>query len=214
MAILKDKDKETLREEFGKLTGDVKVSLFTQEFECEFCEVTSEILNEVADLSDKISLSIYDFQKNKEEVEKYRIDKIPAIAVEGEKDFGIRFFGVPSGYEFSSFVDSIMLASKGDTGLSDKTIEQIGKIDKPIHIQVFVTQTCPYCPKAVVIAHMLAVASDHITADMVGSVEFPHLANKYNIFGVPKTVVNENHSFEGVLPEPIFVAEVLKGLNE
>ena len=213
MAILKDRDRETLLREFEKLTGKVKILYFTQEFECEFCEITGNLLREVADLSDKIDLEVYDFQKDQDKVESYGIDKIPAVVVEGERDYGIRFFGVPTGYEFASLIEDILLVSRGDPGLSPKTLEQISGIDKPVHIQVFITQTCPYCPRAVILAHKLAMASDLIRADMVGAIEFPHLANRYRVFGVPKIVVNEEHSFEGALPEPLFVAGVLKGIG-
>lgn len=213
MAVLKAKDRETLVKEFQNLEKDVKIIYFTQDFECEFCGVTKEILTEVSELSDKITLEVYDFVKDKEKVDQYGIDKIPGIVIEGEKDYGIRFFGVPSGYEFASLIEDIIFVSKGETGLSQKTLDQVAKLDRPVHIQVFVTQTCPYCPRAVITAHMLAMASDHVKADMVGAIEFPHLANKYAVFGVPKTVINEKHSFEGALPEALFVAEVLKGVK-
>jgi glutaredoxin-like protein len=154
---------------------------------------------------------VYDFQKSQDKAESYGIDKIPAIVIEGGRDYGIRLFGVPSGYEFATLVEDIINVSKGDPGLSPKTMEQISKVNRPVHIQVFITQTCPYCPRAVVLAHKLAMASEFIRADMVGAIEFPHLANKYQVFGVPKVIINEKHSFEGALPEPLFVAEVLKG---
>ena len=82
-----------------------------------------------------------------------------------------------------------------------------------VHIQVFITLTCPYCPGAVEMAHKLAVESELITADMVESAEFPHLTHKYDVMAVPKVVVNEDIQFEGALPEGEFVGNVMKVLE-
>ena len=63
------------------------------------------------------------------------------------------------------------------------------------------------------LAHRLAMESDWISADMVEATEFPHLANKYEVFGVPRTVINETIHVEGAVPEPLLVNELLKVLD-
>ncbi|GAK61098.1 hypothetical protein U27_00996 [Candidatus Vecturithrix granuli] len=141
MAILKKRDQKAVAKEFEKLVEPVKIVYFTQEMECQFCEQTRELLQEVAELSDKLSLEVYDFVKDKDKALQYRIDKIPATVIEGKKDHGIRFFGVPSGYEFSTLLGSMIEVSTGESGLSEKTKSLIAKINTPIHIQVFVTPT-------------------------------------------------------------------------
>lgn len=141
MAMLKKRDKKAIEKEFANLKDPVKLIYFTQEMECQFCEQTRELLEEVGELSDKLSVEIYDFVKDKEKALQYRIDKIPATIVEGKKDYGIRYFGVPSGYEFSTLLGSILEVSNEESGLSDKTKELVKAINTPIHIQVFVTPT-------------------------------------------------------------------------
>lgn len=141
MALLKKRDKKAVQKEFERLAEPVKLIYFTQEMECQFCEQTHELLEEVAELSDKISLEVYDFVNDKDKALQYRVDKIPATIVEGKKDHGIRFFGVPSGYEFSTLLGSILEVSNQESGLSDKTKAFIKNINTPIHIQVFVTPT-------------------------------------------------------------------------
>ncbi|MCX8095856.1 MAG: thioredoxin family protein, partial [Caldisericia bacterium] len=101
-----------------------------------------------------------------------------------EIDYGIRYYGIPAGYEFSSLLESIEMISTGDTQLSQDVIEMVKMIDKPVHIQVFVTPTCPYCPAAVLMGHALALLNKNIKADMVEATEFPQLAYKYNVRGV------------------------------
>lgn len=199
-----------LKEEFSKLPHKVKLLFFTQPFECPHCEYARGLLSEIVKFSEKIILEIYDFQKDSEKVRQYKIDKIPAIVVEGVKDYGIRYFGVPSGYEFNSLTEDIIDVSRGSTDLSEETKNLLKKLTKPVHIQVFISLTCPYCPSAVRMAHKLAIESDFIRSDMIESAEFPHLINKYDVFSVPKVNINEDIRFEGALPEPLFVEKVME----
>jgi glutaredoxin-like protein len=142
MALLKDKDRQYLEEEFSKrLKNPVKLVVFTQTIACDFCKQTEEIVREVADLSDRISVEAYNFVTDKEIADQYKVDKIPATVVVGEKDYGIRFFGIPAGYEFTTLVEDIMMVSSGESGLSEKTKKSISGIKRPVHIQVFVTPT-------------------------------------------------------------------------
>ncbi|MGQ9593972.1 MAG: protein disulfide oxidoreductase [Anaerolineae bacterium] len=215
MPLLSEKDAAYLREEFAKhLVHPVRLVMFTQTFACQYCKETEQIVREVADLSDKIEAEIYNFVTDAEKAKEYGVDKIPAIAVVGERDYGIRFYGIPSGYEFTSLIEDILDVSRGKTSLSDETRQALAQLTEPMHIQVFVTPTCPYCPGAVRLAHQLAMESDLVRADMVEAIEFPHLANKYQVMGVPRTVFNETVHQEGAVPEPIFVARLLQAAGK
>ncbi len=209
--MLNERDRQTVKKMFGReLDGSVRILLFTQEFECDYCALTREIVEELEQLSDgRIELRAYDFQKDEPQALRYGVDKIPAILLHGRREYGIRFFGVPSGYEFSTLLEDIVDVSKGVSRLSQQTKEKLKTITKPTHIKVFVTPTCPYCPRAVRTAHQMALESEYVTADMIESIEFPHLANKYQVMAVPKTVINETVSFEGALPESHFLEHVL-----
>ena len=210
MGLIKEAQQEQLKEKFKALDGNVKLIVFTQEFECRYCEETRHLMEDIAALSDKIEVEIYDFVADSDEVEKYKIDKIPATVVEGEKDYGIRFYGIPAGYEFISLTNTIMAVSEGQSDLSEGTKASLKKLKDPVNIQVFITLTCPYCPPAVEMAHKLAQESDLVSSAMVESAEFPHLAQKYGVTSVPKVVVNDDIQFEGALPEKDFVENVMK----
>jgi len=214
MPLLKDKDREYLTEQFKALPTPVKLIVFTQEFECHYCAETRQIAEELAALSDHISLEVYDFVADAEIAEQYHVDKIPATVVmrggQQPKDYGIRYYGIPSGYEFSSLIEDIKLAASGESGLSSQTKEWAAGLEQPVHLQVFVTPTCPYCPQAVVLAHRLAMESDYIRADMVEATEFPDLSMKYQVMGVPRTVINETTYVEGATPEPTMLARLLQ----
>lgn len=145
MALLKDEDRAHLIEHFKSLETPVKMVVFTQQMECQYCKETRMIAEEIADLSDKISLEVYDFEKDKEIVETYNIDKIPATVImrggDNPKDYAIRYFGIPSGYEFSSLIEDIIMISGGESGLSQSTKEYLSNLKDPVHLQVFVTPT-------------------------------------------------------------------------
>lgn len=141
MAFLSKEDADFVRAEFGKLANPVNLVYFTQKMACEYCEDTQKILEEVSGLSDKIKLTVYNFTLDKAQSDKFQIDKIPATVVMGETDYGIRFFGIPSGYEFSSLIESILMIGKGESGLTEKTKQELKELKTPLHFQVFVTPT-------------------------------------------------------------------------
>jgi len=210
VGLIREEQKQRLKEEFERsLNDDVKVLVFTQENECPFCKQTRELVEEVASLSNKIKVEVYDFVKNSDWAREYQVDKVPAIAILGKKDYGIRFYGLPYGYEFRAFTESIINVSKGVTDLSEETKKKLKSIKNPVHIQVFVTLTCPYCPVVTELAHKFAIESDLIRADMIEVSEFPHLGHKYSVMGVPKTVINEKTEVVGAVPEELFVQQVM-----
>ncbi len=172
MALLDDTIKPQIQEILGKLEGPVKLVVFTQGegvkgtdgadgktpsvampgegkagggLECEMCSETRQLAEEVAGLSDQVSIQVLDFVKDEKEAKKYEIDKIPAITVlkggDQPVDYGIRLYGIPSGYEFSSLLEDILMAGRGKAEISEKTQKELQKLDKPVHIQVYVTPT-------------------------------------------------------------------------
>lgn len=215
MGLLKDKDREQLEKIFSeRLENNVKMILFTQSFECEFCKTTRELLEEVEALSDKISLKVLDFVADADIAKSMGIDKIPGMAMMGEKDYGIRFFGVPAGYEFTTVIEDIIDVSRGDPSLPKDVLEQVARVDEPVHLQVMVSPTCPYCPKAVRVAHRFSMVSEFIRGDMVEISEFPHIAHKYDVEGVPNTIINEEFSVVGAIPESEMIMEILYALGK
>lgn len=213
MSLIGQKEKDFLKKEFStKLVNEVRLVVFTQEVPCMFCKETVQVVQELSGISPKLKVEVCDFIKDQMKAKELRIDKIPAIAVIGAKDYGVRFYGIPSGYEFSSLVGAVIDVSKGESGLSQKTKEALKAVDSSIHIQVFVTPTCPYCPAAVRIAHKMAIESEMVWAEMVEATEFVPLAQKHNVTGVPKVVINDKFEFNGAVPEDLFVSHVLQAL--
>ena len=222
MALINDKDAKAVRERLARLPGPVTLAIFTQEFECEYCRQTRELAEEVASLSGgKVVTEVFDLVRDKAEADRMGIDKIPALAVLGGKgeDHGIRFFGIPAGYEFSSLLESLDMVAKGDSGLAPGTRTKLKALTSSLNLQVFVTATCPYCPRAVLTAFRFAMESEKVHASMVEASEFPHLANKHQVSGVPHTVIGESpQAMIGAYPESaaadmlVAVAQGIKGI--
>ncbi len=202
MGLFDDTVAKQLKDILSKMKEPVKLSFFTQEFECRACADTRAFVQEMASFSDKITLSVMDFLKTRDEADRVGVDKVPAIAVHGKDgdDLGVRFYGLPGGYEINSFVGALLEASGVRDHLKEDVAARIAAIQKDVHIQVFVTLTCPYCPGAVSAAHRLAMENGKIRADMVDSTLFPHLVQKYQVSGVPRIIINETGSLTGAQP--------------
>jgi glutaredoxin-like protein len=212
LSLIPENKKDLLRTEFeNKLLDPVRIVMFTQDVECQYCSQTRRLAEEIGELSDKITAEVYDFIKDQAKAKELGIDKIPALAIIGKKDYGVRIYGMPFGYELQTFVEAIINVSKGSTDLSQKTREVLKDVKAPVQIKVFVTLTCPHCPGAGAIAHKLAVEYDNIKADVIEGSEFPDLNLKYNVMGVPKIIINDKVDFVGEFNEDLFAEHVVLG---
>jgi len=214
MALLSEDDRKYLQGEFSKMSEPVKLILFSKEDGCASCSDTLQLLEETAGLSNKIEVVTYDLSSDRETAAKYNVGRTPTVIVQGSEDIGIRFYGIPSGYEFSTLIEDIIDLGTGTIPLAPATKDALAQLAEQVHIQVFVTPSCPYCPKAVRMAHMMAMESDKVTADMVMANEFPQLSSQYNVMAVPKVVINEDTSFEGAIPEDDYVSFVAKATSK
>lgn len=212
MGLLKQQDRTKVRAFLDQaLQRPVELVLFTSQQECDSCDVVRDMLDEVVTLNDRLTLTVRDDAADADRAAVLGIDKTPAIAVLGGPagtDYGLRFFGVPAGYEFMSLLEAIHMVGSDDVELQPATRDFLSGLAAPLHLQVFVTPGCPYCPQAVILAHKLAYASPLITADMVEVSEFPLLGEQYEVMGVPRTVIADVVHVEGALPEAMLRARL------
>lgn len=190
----------------------------------DYSEILEQLLLELTELNDLIDVKVFSadsFDYDTYEVEK---DLLPAMFILDSEgiDYGIRFYGVPGGHEFITLLQDILIVStKKIMDFSEDNIEKIKTIDKEIRIRVFVTPTCPYCPRAVLAAHQTAVINSNIIGEMIEANEFEELSVKYDIKSVPHTVieVKENgiwimkNEFIGAYPQNNYILEVLKAIE-
>ncbi len=177
-------------------------------------QATLQLVREVADTSER--LSVVERSLGADEDARARgIARAPTIVLreKGSERDNVRFVGLPAGYEFQTLVEALRMIGSGDTGLGEESAAQIAAVTEPVHLQAFVTPTCPYCPRAVLSAYRLALANPNVLAEGVEASEFPALAQRYRISGVPDTIIDGPGGQERVLggqPDRVFVDAVLK----
>jgi len=144
--LLNDDIIKQIREVFAGLKNPVQVMFFGSKADCPYCDDTRQLVEEVTALSDLLGFEIYDMETDSDLAAKYNVDKAPGVVIaakEGEQitDFGVRLAGIPSGHEFTSLIQDLLLVSNRDSGLNPQTREFLKGLDKPILLQVFVTPT-------------------------------------------------------------------------
>jgi len=229
MGLLGAADQERLRERFAVMTRPVRLLFFTQTLGCETCLQTRQILDELPLLSGQVTIEEINFVLEPDKAQQYEVDRAPAVAIVGqdesgaERDSKIRFLGAPSGYEFASLIQAVLLVGGVAGTLSAESLTRVAAVSSPVTVRVFTTPTCPHCPRAVSVAHEMAFANPNITAFAVEATEFPDLARRYQVTGVPKTVVTAAGSagdpgdaieILGALPPDDFVSQALASFSD
>ena len=210
MSLIPDEHREHVKNELAEnLVNPVRLIMFTQQLECQLCLQTKQLVTEIAGLNDKVQAEVHDFVADAELAKQFGVDKIPAVVLVGRRDYGVRLYGLPYGYEFQTLMSALKVVSRGTTDLSEETKLKLQTVRTPVHIQVFVTLTCPHCPAAASMAHKFAIENELIKADVIDAGEFPQLASKYGVMGVPKIIINEQIELVGAVPENIFLDHVL-----
>lgn len=218
--ILDTQTSEQIRQAFDEIKEPVQVLLFTSSKNCDYCNETKQLLEEVIELNGKIALSVHDIDQETDLARRYSVTNIPGIVIAARdeqevKNLGIQFSGIPSGHEFSTLITDILMVSRRDSGLDAKTREYLQNLNEPLLLQVFVTPTCPYCPRAVLLAHQMAMENPQmIIAEGVEATEFPELANRFNVRGVPQTVINSGAGMVvGAVPEQNLLAQIRQAMQ-
>ncbi len=219
--LLDDAIKQQVQEVFGQLSNPVEILFFgsSDQERCPYCADTQQLLEEVSALSDRLHLQVYDIEKDAALAQQYKVDGVPAFVLAGRDgdqviDYHIRYKGIPAGHEFSSLINDLVLVSQRESNLSEETRKFLHELNQPVHLQVFVTPTCPYCPRAVVLAHQFAMESPLVEAEMVEAMEFPELADRFAVSGVPQTTINMGAgTVVGAAPEQNLVEEIRAALE-
>ncbi len=219
--LLDDNIKKQVQEVFGSLSNPVEILFFgsSNTERCPYCADTQQLLEEVSGLSDRLHLQVYDIEQDAALAQQYKVDGVPEFVLAGRDgdqviDYHIRYKGIPAGHEFSSLINDLVLVSRRESNLSEETRKFLHELNQPVHLQVFVTPTCPDCPRAVVLAHQFAMESPLVEAEMVEAMEFPELADRFAVYGVPQTTINMGAgTVVGAAPEQNLVEEIRAALE-
>jgi alkyl hydroperoxide reductase subunit AhpF len=141
VGLIEEQEATEIRERLQGMVNPVRLVHFTQELNLEYGAEAKQLVEELAALSEKLSVEVHNFLLDKDKVAEYGIDKVPATVVRDGKDYGIRFYGLTAGYEFSALLDAVLGVSQGDSGLSAASKQKLAQLTEPLHLQVFVTPT-------------------------------------------------------------------------
>ncbi|HWP74729.1 MAG TPA: hypothetical protein VNU03_09440 [Methylomirabilota bacterium] len=141
MAFLQARDEAAVKKEFERIGGPVKLTVFATELGGDSNAQAVALIREVAALSDQLSVTVLNPHIDRDQAAAYGITESPAVVVEGARDYGIRFLGIPAGYEFSNLIDSIIAVSTGEAGLTDETKAALAGLTEDVTIKVFATPT-------------------------------------------------------------------------
>jgi glutaredoxin-like protein len=202
MTIFNEETRKQLTDLLGELKNKVNILFFGSETNCPTCGDTFRFMEAFSQLNDQIALQYCDLEMEATHPAALKIDKVPAIVLlDGlNHDYGIRFYGIPAGYEIHSLISAVREISGIPGEMPDEIIERIHSLDIPVHIKVFVTPTCSQCPGAAITAHRIAVHNEYITAEVIEANTFSELAQNYEVRSVPKVIINEKHAFTGAQP--------------
>lgn len=222
MPVLQEQARNAIRQRFETdLKRDVSIRLYARlnnllyipGRECASCEPTRQLLEEVCALSDRVDLEVIDFYGDTEGALALGVDRIPAVLIGAAGSDNVRYFGMPSGYEMQTLLDTITAAATSKSRLQIETRRQLKRLQEDVHVKVFVTPGCHYCPAVAGLAHLMALESERVTADVIEVGEFPDLARAYNVMSVPKTVINDRVQFVGTVTEEAMVERVLQAVG-
>ncbi|MEF8974878.1 MAG: thioredoxin family protein [Halapricum sp.] len=216
MSVLSADDRSEVNDLLSDMGSTVTVHVFTEDG-CQYCDETLDLYEDVEGESENVVIETHDMSDPlAEELGATRYDGAPVTVITQGDVTGVRYFGIPSGQEFSAFLQALLAVSAGpgSTDLPEEVREEVQAIDEEVELKVFVTPTCPHCPRAVQVAHNMAIENDLIEADAIESQEFMELSQKYGVRGVPQINVNENGQFTGGLPPQQFLEEVRSAIDQ
>jgi len=213
MALLNEDLRKQLKQVFDGMKDEVTIALFTKKEGCDSCPDTLSFMKEIEEVGDKIKLTTYDIDENQDKAKEYGVELTPSIVLldKDGKDNGVKYNGIPAGHEINSLITGLLEVSGSGEELPEELLKRAKAINKPVHIKVFVTLGCPHCPGAVSKAHKLALENEFVTAEMIEAQTFYDLSDKYDVSGVPKIIINEDHDLVGNQPIEKFL-DVIENL--
>ena len=206
--ILSDADRAAISKALAAVVTPVTLMFFERSIGCDACAPTRRLLEQIKELTDRVTIETLNLVIDKDRAEQHGIDRVPAIVVSAPGRNRIRFYGAPFGNELISLVDAIRMTGTGETGLSEHSRAQLKTLATPVDVKVFFTPTCVYCPRMITLANEMAVDSPLVSATAIDATEFPDLVRRYNVNGVPKTVINDSIEILGAAPEEELVTAI------
>jgi len=210
--LIDERSRRELREKFQReLQNEVGLSVFVGPENKEYCDFTVQLCEELSELDSRIAPTVY--QDSDEKIVRLAITRTPTVLIGWDQGYKVKYTGAPAGQEAGGFIETISLVSRGESGLQGDSKAKLQNVDRDVSIQVYVTPTCPYCPRAVLLAHQIAIESKgRVESECVEASQNMNLARQFNVSSVPQQVINGDMGSVsiGVQPEAKFIDDVLR----
>ncbi|MFX1275358.1 MAG: thioredoxin family protein [Promethearchaeota archaeon] len=216
---------ENIKRGMEKLKDDITIKLFTDYKngedgnklrKCMACEGIFNLLQTLSELSNnKLKIEEISTEENQDIAEKYNVVRIPTILFmdKNEKEV-IRYTANPTGPELAPFIETLQYFSGVNSYYRDVIASSLKKIEKSI-IKLFITLTCPYCPGIVPLLNLVALLSKgKIKVEIIDINMNPDIALKYNVQGVPHTLINEKDQISGMVTLQDILEKLTKGKRD
>ena len=184
-----------------KLGGNVRLRVFAVPDHCVFCNTVEELVGKLSEMSEKITVLRSGFDPEEPAAKDYGIERHPAIVIDGKRDYGMMFSGIPMGFQFGVLVEDLVMASTGKTDLSEEVKIKLRSVKSPVNLQVFTLPDCSGSPRVARAAHKFCIENVNITAEIIDALEFRELAAEKQVLETPKTLINGKVEIQGVVPE-------------
>ncbi|HLI45992.1 MAG TPA: thioredoxin family protein [Geobacterales bacterium] len=203
-----------IRNNLANMRDEVKLVAFLDHPQrCHYCADLKVILDLIEANSSKVKVEYHMIEEELQKTKEYEVEYAPTVILEKEGRRNIRYVGIPGGYEFTVFIETIRNLSNSQTKLSNSTKEKLASINKPVNIKILITLSCPYCPLAARTSNSFAIENGNVRSEIIDVGEIEEVAIKYDVQAVPKIVINESVELLGAQPENRFIQAVLSALN-
>jgi len=210
--LIDERARKELKEKFQReLQNEVSLSVFVGPNNTEYCDFTVQLCEELNELDSRIKPMVH--QIGDEETTRLGITRTPTVLIGWDQGYKVKYTGAPVGQEAGGFIEAISLISRQESRLREDSRTKLQNIDRDVSIQVYVTPTCPHCPRAVLLAHQIAIeAKGRVESECVEASENMDLVMQFNVNSVPQQVINGDMSSIsiGVQPEAKFIDDVLR----
>ena len=176
---------------------------------CDTCPPTRRALEQIVESHPGVTLEKLNLVLDKERAAAHGVDRVPVVIVSAPDRDRIRYYGAPLGSELPTLIEAVEMTASGETTLSEHTRAALKTLTKPVTLQVFFTPTCVYCPQMISLANRLAVESPFVSSVAIDATEYPDLVRRYNVNGVPKTIISDGCEILGAASEEAVVAAII-----
>ena len=210
-------ERAQIRQQFGAIEGPLKLEYYHQSPrrvmvpgrpDKPSCELAKELYEEIASLSDQITLTIYEHEESEEQVKRRDIVDVPCVLIRGELNRPLRFYGAPNGHLLVAMIRAMVLASTRQSKPAVKMKRLLGKLRRPTRLRLLGSAMDPMAGQAALAACAAALLSPKLQTDVFAIEEFAEIGARSGVTALPALFIDDR-LFAAGLVEPLELVEFI-----